>query len=87
MANKAANYGGITGEHLRQYIERIERLEEDKHTVLEDIKETYAEAKAQGILLGAGYGKWKSSTFRVANFPGYTEAQIEQLSQFIRLLG
>jgi phosphoserine aminotransferase len=46
-----------------------------------------AEAKAQGILLGAGYGKWKSSTFRVANFPAYTEAQIEQLFQFIRLLG
>lgn len=46
-----------------------------------------AEAKAQGILLGSGYGKWKSNTFRVANFPAFTEAQIEQLFQFIRLLG
>ena len=29
-------------EYLKQFMARIERLEEDKNTVLEDIKETYA---------------------------------------------
>lgn len=36
-------------EFLNQFIQRIERLEEDKRVVLEDIKELYAEAKAQGF--------------------------------------
>ncbi len=36
-------------EYLNQFIARIERLEEDKRVVLEDIKELYAEAKAQGF--------------------------------------
>ena len=36
-------------EYLKQFMARIERLEEDKNTVLEDIKETYAEAKGQGF--------------------------------------
>ncbi len=36
-------------EYLNQFMARIERLEEDKKTVLEDIKEVYLEAKAQGF--------------------------------------
>ncbi len=36
-------------EYLNQFMARIERLEEDKRTVLEDIKEVYLEAKAQGF--------------------------------------
>ena len=36
-------------DYLNQFMARIERLEEDKKTVLEDIKEVYAEAKAQGF--------------------------------------
>jgi uncharacterized protein (UPF0335 family) len=36
-------------DYLNQFMARIERLEEDKKIVLEDIKETYAEAKAQGF--------------------------------------
>jgi phosphoserine aminotransferase len=42
-----------------------------------------AEAKANGILLGAGYGKWKPSTFRIANFPAYTDAQVSELTEFL----
>jgi uncharacterized protein (UPF0335 family) len=34
--------------HLRAFIERIERLEEDKREIAGDIKEVYAEAKANG---------------------------------------
>ena len=34
---------------LESYIQRIERLEEDKKAIAEDIKEVYAEAKATGF--------------------------------------
>lgn len=36
-------------EYLQQFIARIERLEEEKKQVLEDIRELYLEAKAQGF--------------------------------------
>lgn len=38
-----------TREKLRQTIERIERLEEEKKEVAEQIKDIYAEAKAFGF--------------------------------------
>lgn len=38
-------FGGLSAEHLKQFIERIERLEEEKKTIAEDIKEVFAEAK------------------------------------------
>lgn len=41
--------GGVAADHLRSYIERIERLEEDKAAIAEDIKEVYAEAKGTGF--------------------------------------
>lgn len=34
--------------HLLSFIERIERLEEDKKQISEDIKDVYAEAKSTG---------------------------------------
>ena len=43
------NYGGITGDQLRQFIERIERLEEEKAAIATDIREIFAEAKANGF--------------------------------------
>ena len=36
-------------EYLNQFMARIERLEEDKKAVLEDIRDVYSEAKAQGF--------------------------------------
>jgi len=41
--------GGIAGEQLRGFIDRIERLEEEKKGIAEDIKEVYAQAKAVGF--------------------------------------
>ena len=41
--------GGISGERLRSFIQRIEKLEEDKAAVGEDLKEVYAEAKGVGF--------------------------------------
>lgn len=39
----------IAADRLRSFIERIERLEEEKKGVAEDIKEVYAEAKSTGF--------------------------------------
>lgn len=41
--------GGIGGARLKAFVERIERLEEEKKALAEDIKEVYAEAKAVGF--------------------------------------
>ncbi len=39
----------FAGEQLRSIVERIERLEEEKQALADDIKEVYAEAKANGF--------------------------------------
>lgn len=39
----------VAADHLKQIIERIERLEEEKKEVAEQIKEVYAEAKGNGF--------------------------------------
>ena len=41
--------GEVSGERLRSFIQRIEKLEEDKAAVSEDLKEVYAEAKGTGF--------------------------------------
>jgi uncharacterized protein (UPF0335 family) len=41
--------GGIAVERLRSLVERIERLEEEKKALADDIKEIYAEAKSAGF--------------------------------------
>jgi uncharacterized protein (UPF0335 family) len=41
--------GGVAGEQLRAFIERIERLEEEKKDVQEQIKEVFSEAKGTGF--------------------------------------
>ena len=41
--------GGVAGEHLRSYIDRIERLEEEKAGLAADIRDIYAEAKGNGF--------------------------------------
>ncbi len=41
--------GGIAAKRLRAFIERIERLEEEKAALAADIREVYAEAKADGF--------------------------------------
>ena len=40
--------GSIAADELRLLIERIERLEEEKKGIADDIKDVYAEAKARG---------------------------------------
>ncbi len=40
---------GVARDQLRQFIERIERLEEEKKTISDDIKDVYGEAKGTGF--------------------------------------
>lgn len=44
-----ADIGGVAGDRLRSFIERIERLEEEKAALAADIREVYAEAKGNGF--------------------------------------
>lgn len=41
--------GNIARDRLRSFIERIERLEEEKATIMADVREVYAEAKGNGF--------------------------------------
>ncbi len=41
--------GGIAAEQLQSFIQRVERLEEEKASLLADIREVFAEAKNQGF--------------------------------------
>ena len=40
---------GIAADRLKSFVERIERLEEEKRGLSEDIKEVYAESKSTGF--------------------------------------
>jgi uncharacterized protein (UPF0335 family) len=44
-----AGPAGVARDQLRAFIERIEKLEEEKAAIADDIKEVYAEAKANGF--------------------------------------
>ena len=51
-ANKdeiATGTAEVNAGHLRAFIERIERLEEEKKALADDIKDVYGEAKASGF--------------------------------------
>ena len=43
-----SNPGGVAADQLRAFVERIERLEEEKKAISDDIKDVYAEAKGNG---------------------------------------
>lgn len=44
-----ADVGGVASERLQSFIDRIERLEEEKKAMQDDIKDVFAEAKAAGF--------------------------------------
>jgi len=48
MATKLIS-GNFSADQLNQIVARIERLEEEKKALADDIKEVYAEAKAHGF--------------------------------------
>ncbi len=48
-ADPESNVGGIAADRLRSFIDRIERLEEEKKALGNDIKDIFAESKSAGF--------------------------------------
>ena len=44
-----ADVGGVAAERLKSFVERVERLEEERAALTGDIREVYSEAKAAGF--------------------------------------
>jgi phosphoserine aminotransferase len=73
--------------------ERLNLLARDKairsHTVLavetsaEKTKKIKLAAARAGFVLGNGYGEWKDTTFRIANFPAIQRKEIARLMDFL----
>lgn len=51
-----------------------------------ELKEIIQRSETAKIILGKGYGEWKNTTFRIANFPAHTEMDFEQLISFFSSL-
>jgi len=52
-----------------------------KHKDVEKVKKLALESS---ILLGSGYGKLKTDTFRIANFPAIKKREVEKLRTFFK---
>ncbi len=48
-ADPESEVGGIAADRLRSIIERVERLEEERKALADDIKDIFAEAKSAGF--------------------------------------
>ena len=46
---EANDDGQVSGNRLKSFIERVERLEDEKKALAEDIRDVYAEAKSTGF--------------------------------------
>lgn len=46
---ETVDVGGVAADQLRSYIERIERLEEEKAGIAADIKDVFTEAQGNGF--------------------------------------
>ena len=49
MQKKNVTTGGVESTKLKSYVERIERLDEDKAGIASDIRDVFAEAKSNGF--------------------------------------
>ena len=49
VGHNSGDVGGIASDRLRSFIERIERLEDEKKALMDDIKDVYAEGKSAGF--------------------------------------
>lgn len=47
--DETADVGGVAGKRLKSFLDRVERLEEEKKGLADDIKDIYAEAKGVGF--------------------------------------
>ena len=49
MPYPANSADSVAGDQLRAFVERVERMHEERKAIADDIKEIYAEAKANGF--------------------------------------
>lgn len=49
MSDTSDTQYGVTGQELRQFIERVERLEQEKQDIADQVKEVFAEMKGRGF--------------------------------------
>jgi len=47
--DETQDIGGVAGKRLKSFLDRVERLEEEKKALADDIKDIYAEAKGIGF--------------------------------------
>lgn len=47
--DECADVGGVAGKRLKSFLDRIERLSEEKKGIADDIKDIFAEAKGCGF--------------------------------------
>jgi uncharacterized protein (UPF0335 family) len=74
-ASVAANDdAAATDNQLKLFIERVERLEEEKKGIADDIRDTYAEAKSQGY-----DAKIMRQIVRLRKLPPHDRAEMEAL--------
>lgn len=52
-------------------------------TDAETLEKIFSKSEEAGFILGKGYGPWKATTFRVANFPAITLSDLEKLLDFL----
>lgn len=75
--------GNIANEQLRLLIERIERLEEEKKGISDDIKDVYSEAKATGYDT-----KMMKEVIRLRRLPPHERAEMQALLEtYLAALG
>lgn len=70
------------------YITQHAEIQSDTIIALEGsqahIEAVKQQAKQAGIVLGNGYGNWKNTTIRIANFPAITQNEIDFLRQTLQ---
>ncbi|MFM6853187.1 MAG: DUF2312 domain-containing protein [Sphingopyxis sp.] len=64
----------VTDNQLRLFIERIERLEEEKKGIADDIRDVYAESKSQGY-----DSKIMRQIVRLRKLPAHDRAEMQML--------
>lgn len=73
----------VAADNLRLLIERVERLEEEKKGIGDDIKDVYAEAKATGYDV-----KMMKEVIRLRRLPPHERAEMEAVLQtYLSALG
>ncbi len=75
--------GNIAADQLRLFIERIERLEEEKKGIADDIKDVYSEAKSTGYDI-----KIMRQIVRLRKLPVHDRQEMEAILQtYLAALG